>query len=163
MSKYTPLKTELVFVGARNANKREINYLKKLKKEIKIRKLANRVKIIKTSLSPEKYISKASLVTLHSFSECTPTVYLEANYLGKYVVASAVGGVSEIVKNGVNGYLFNYGDTNEQASLFGRVYRENTLNVPNQNLRNYYFDNFSNELFFKKIEEKFKKLLHERR
>ncbi len=162
LSKYAPPKAELIFVGARSADKNEIDYIRKLRAEIKARKLSGKVKIVKTSMSPEKYISKASVVTLHSLSECTPTVYLEANHLGKYVVGSVVGGVSEIVKNGVNGYLFDYGDTDEQADLFGKIYEENPLSAPNKDLQKYYYDNFSNKLFFARIEESLKIFLHGR-
>lgn len=159
--KYNPPKAELIFVGARGANKSEIDYIMRLKTEIRIRKLDSKVKIVRTTLLPEKYICKASLITLHSYSECTPTVYLEANYLGKYVVASEVGGVNEVVKNNINGYLFDYGDIDEQANLFGKVYEKDSLSIFNQSLQDYYYENFSNKIFFKKIEDTFKKILYE--
>ncbi len=158
---HNPLKTELIFVGARNANLTEKNYLKLLKSEVRKRKLNKYVKIIQTTTSPQKYISQASLITLHSLSECTPTVFLEANYLGKFVVTSEVGGVNEIVQDGANGYLFQYGDTNKQADLFGKLYTENPFGTPSQHLRDYYCDHFSNRLFFQKLKENTKDLLHE--
>lgn len=145
------IKAELIFVGARNANKNEISYLKKLRAKITARGLTRKVKLLDTSLSPEKYISKASLITLHSVSECTPTVYLEANYLGKPVVASDVGGVREIVEDGINGYLFKYGDIEKQAELFYRIYKRGTQNMPRASLLAYYKKHFSNKRILHKI------------
>ena len=50
------------------------------------------------------FCSKADLLMLPSNYEGLPMVILEAMSLGKPVVASDVGGVSEIVRNDVNGY-----------------------------------------------------------
>jgi len=161
--KHNQAKAELIFVGARSANQNEKNYIKLLKSEVRKRKLNKYVKIVNTTTSPKKYISQASLITLHSSSECTPTVFLEANYLGKSVVASDVGGVKEIVQDGVNGYLFQYCDTNKQADLFSNLYKENPFGIPNQHLRNYYRNRFSNGLFFQKLKESTENLLHENR
>lgn len=161
--KHNQPKAELIFVGSRSANQTEKNYIKLLKSEVRKRKLNKYVKIIHTTTSLEKYISQASLITLHSLSECTPTVFLEANYLGKSVVASKVGGVNEIVQDGVNGYLFQYGDTNKQADLFGKLYTENPFGAPSQHLRDYYCSHFSNRLFSLKLAKGLKDLLYEKR
>ncbi|MBO5832086.1 MAG: glycosyltransferase [Alistipes sp.] len=51
------------------------------------------------------YCSQADLFMLASNYEGLPMVILEAMSFGKPVVASNVGGVSEIVRDGVNGYV----------------------------------------------------------
>ena len=51
------------------------------------------------------FCSKADLLMLPSNYEGLPMVILEAMSFGKPVVASNVGGVSEIVRNDVNGYV----------------------------------------------------------
>ena len=50
------------------------------------------------------FCSKADLLMLPSNYEGLPMVILEAMSLGKPIVASDVGGVSEIVRNEINGY-----------------------------------------------------------
>lgn len=51
------------------------------------------------------YCSKADLFMLPSNYEGLPMVIIEAMSFGKPIVASNVGGISEIVRNGVNGYV----------------------------------------------------------
>ena len=51
------------------------------------------------------YCSKADLFMLPSNYEGLPMVIIEAMSFGKSVVASNVGGISEIVRNGINGYV----------------------------------------------------------
>jgi glycosyltransferase involved in cell wall biosynthesis len=51
------------------------------------------------------YCSKADLFMLPSNYEGLPMVIIEAMSFGKPIVASNVGGISEIVRNGTNGYV----------------------------------------------------------
>lgn len=51
-----------------------------------------------------RYCIKADLFMLSSDYEGLPMVIIEAMSFGKPIVASNVGGISEIVKNGINGY-----------------------------------------------------------
>lgn len=60
-----------------------------------------------------RYVSIADLFVLPSNYEGLPIVIIEAMSLGKPVVASDVGGVSELVHNGVNGYALE-----NNAALF---------------------------------------------
>lgn len=59
------------------------------------------------------YCAQADLLMLPSNYEGLPMVIIEAMSFGKPVVASDVGGVSEIVRNGINGYTLP-----NQAELF---------------------------------------------
>ena len=59
-------------------------------------------------------ILKAKAVIIPSvWYENMPLSLLEALSLGKLVIASNIGGIPEIIKNGENGLLFKPGDTND--------------------------------------------------
>jgi D-inositol-3-phosphate glycosyltransferase len=52
-----------------------------------------------------EWISRSAALVLPSFHETQGIVLLEANALGRPVVANAVGGVTEVVQDGKNGLL----------------------------------------------------------
>lgn len=56
------------------------------------------------------YAVMADIIVSYSTNEVLPLSILESFYCGKPVVSSNVGGVSEIIENGVNGLLFNVSD-----------------------------------------------------
>lgn len=58
-----------------------------------------------------EWLSIASILILPSYSEGLPTVCIEALASEVPVIASRVGGVSEVVIDGETGYLFSPGDT----------------------------------------------------
>ena len=60
-------------------------------------------------------IAKARVLVLPSFEEGLPTVILEAFALGRPVVATAVGGVAELVENGATGWLVQPGSPSALA------------------------------------------------
>jgi glycosyltransferase involved in cell wall biosynthesis len=55
-------------------------------------------------------LAKADILCLPSFSEGVPITLLEAMGAGVAVVATAVGGIPDVVKDGVNGILVGAGD-----------------------------------------------------
>jgi glycosyltransferase involved in cell wall biosynthesis len=58
-------------------------------------------------------MARCSVLTLFSNEETSPTVIAQAMAMGKPIVASRVGGIPEMVKDGYNGFLVERGD--EQA------------------------------------------------
>ena len=71
------------------------------------------VKIFLTykSVSPILPTTKSKFLSIvASFDEACPNVVLEAMACGKVVIASNVGGIPELIEDGVTGLLFRSGD-----------------------------------------------------
>jgi glycosyltransferase involved in cell wall biosynthesis len=61
------------------------------------------------------------LFVLSTHREGFPLSILEAMAMGKPVVATSVGGIPEIVTNGVTGYLHQHGNSQELADALLRL------------------------------------------
>lgn len=110
--------THLILVG--DGQEREA-----LKKQAKRLKILRQVHFAGYSETPGDYISVADVFVLPSRSEGIPNAVLESMAIGKPVVASAVGGVPEIIEDGINGRLV----PPEQPTLFADALSE-VLNDP---------------------------------
>lgn len=67
-------------------------------------------------------------ISLHtSLWEGTPLAIAEAMFLGKAVIATRVGGIPEIIKNGVNGILVQPQNANELAKSIVSLSKDKTL------------------------------------
>ena len=70
------------------------------------------------------YLAGARVFALPSRKEGFGIVYLEAMYYGKPVVAGAHGGAPEVVSDGYNGFLVQYGDVKGLADALQRLLSE---------------------------------------
>ena len=70
-----------------------------------------------------RYLVSADIFVLPSVYEPAPHVVLEALACGKVVVTTDTGGLSEIIRSGVNGFLVKKGDYKELASIIIHVLR----------------------------------------
>lgn len=68
--------------------------------------------------------SDLDIVGLTSFNEGTPVALIEALAAGKPVVATNVGGVADVVEDGVNGYLVASGDARAFARRLADLIRD---------------------------------------
>ncbi len=75
----------------------------------------------------EKYLSAANVFILHSQEESQGIVFCEAMACGKPIVATNVGGVPFVVKNGVNGLLSSFGDVDAFAQNINKILEDKTL------------------------------------
>ena len=73
------------------------------------------------------YLGVADLFVLPSHSEGSPNALLEAMAAGVPVVATAVGGVPEIVRDEHNGLLVGSGDVGAMAAAMSRILTDPTL------------------------------------
>ncbi|MCC6726184.1 MAG: glycosyltransferase family 4 protein [Saprospiraceae bacterium] len=80
-------------------------------------RLGKRIRLVGAQDSKQvaAWISRCSALVLPSFHETQGIVLLEANALGRPVVANAVGGVTEVVQDGKNGLLIPNNSPDEIA------------------------------------------------
>ncbi|MEM3584432.1 MAG: glycosyltransferase family 4 protein [Nitrososphaerales archaeon] len=74
-----------------------------------------------------KLIASSELLVVPSLIEGLPTVILEAFAAGTTVIASRIGGVTELIDDGVNGFLFEAGDYVELSKLIKQVLQNDKL------------------------------------
>lgn len=75
----------------------------------------------------KRHLRASKGLVLPSFYEGLPVVLMEAMALGRPVIATPVGGIPELVKDGENGWLVPAGDTHEWALAIRGLLR---LDVP---------------------------------
>ena len=66
-------------------------------------------------------IRDVPIVALNSSFEGIPTSLIEAMSLRKIVIGTDVGGTSELIENGVNGFLYRYGEVNDLANILFEI------------------------------------------
>jgi glycosyltransferase involved in cell wall biosynthesis len=83
--------------------------------ELADRSAPGRVGFLGTRERPREEMAAADVLVLPSHTEGIPAVLIEAAFSGLPVVASAVGGIPEVVENGVTGFTVPPGDVSALA------------------------------------------------
>ncbi|MCX7710248.1 MAG: polysaccharide pyruvyl transferase CsaB [Clostridia bacterium] len=78
---------------------------------------------------PYNFMNCLDINLLTSLSESFPYVILEGARLRKATISSNVGGISDLIESGENGYLFNPGDYKTLAEHIIRLVDDKTLRV----------------------------------
>lgn len=71
--------------------------------------------------NPWKNMASSDVFAMTSKNEGIPNALLEAMYLENVPISTAAGGTGELIRDGENGFLVNYGDTEKLASLFAHL------------------------------------------
>jgi glycosyltransferase involved in cell wall biosynthesis len=84
-----------------------------------------------------------------SYSEAMPISVLEAMSVGKPIIASNVGGLSEIVKNGLNGYLIDFNDELACITSFNEIIENHKANYEQLSRQSEmdFMENYSSESY----------------
>jgi len=81
--------------------------------EKELKKLGGKFVGEKNSAGVREVLASSDILVNPSYGEGLPTAVLEAGAMGLAVVATDVGGTSEIIKDGKNGYLVHPGNVSE--------------------------------------------------
>jgi glycosyltransferase involved in cell wall biosynthesis len=100
-----------------------------LERRIEELKLKGIVQLVGHHADPRAFYALADLLVLPSHSEGSPNVLLEALAAGIPIVATAVGGVPEIVTDHVNALLVPQGDLNRLAAGIASLLRDSNLRL----------------------------------
>jgi len=85
--------------------------------------VAERVRFTGFVANPYPMLQKCDIFAMTSTNEGLSNALLEAMYLGCAPVSTFAGGVREVIDEGSNGFLVEYGDEEHLASLIERLYR----------------------------------------
>lgn len=127
--------------------------LEEVKKEIGIRRLENRVSYLGFREDIPEIMASLDIFVLPSIlPDSFPTVILEAMASGKPVVATRSGGASEMVLDGVTGYLIPVGAVEKGVEALGNlVQNQEVRQIFGEAARNRVLSEFSLEAFEEKI------------
>ncbi len=110
---------------------KDFGYYKKVVKKIEKNRLN---KIIQIDLSlddiavADSYL-RSDIFVLPSIMETQPLVILEAMYAGLPVIATNVGGIPEIIKDGVNGFLVPPNDSEQLCQKCFKLLEDDKLRI----------------------------------
>jgi glycosyltransferase involved in cell wall biosynthesis len=93
-------------------------------KRVRLLGLTNRVTITGLQEHVGAFYSLADVVVISSRSEGSPNVLLEALAVGVPLIATAVGGIPEMVKHGEHALLVQHGNTSQMADCIARILAE---------------------------------------
>jgi glycosyltransferase involved in cell wall biosynthesis len=106
-----------------------------------------------------EFLRRIQLLVLPSFSEACPMVALEAMAAGKPIVASRVGGIPEIVRDGITGSLVPPGDAQALAAGIVALLCDDSLRAQMSRQARQDFDHrFAADLMMSRFEQLYRPL-----
>lgn len=94
-----------------------------------------------------RHMARARALVLPSISEGMPRIVAEALLCGLPVVASAVGGIPDVVREGETGYLSPPGDVDQLAAALLKALRNTEIDTMGQRARTFAAGAFSSAAF----------------
>lgn len=127
--------------------------------------IAHIVDIVGPRFGDDKFVElkNADIFVLPSYNECVPLSILEAMQFGLPVVATYVGGIPDIIKDGVQGMLIQPGNTKELTSRLKQLLSDKALRTKmGHNAREAFLQNYTLENFYDGLTDIFNEVLHEK-
>jgi glycosyltransferase involved in cell wall biosynthesis len=139
---------ELVIMGISQPD-----YLDEVKELIKIYELENHIKCLDFNPNPYPIVSQSDIVLVCSRSEAFGRVIVEGMLIKKPVIGTKSGGIPELIKDGINGLLYEPGKPEQLAEkieyLIDNVDKKNEIaeNGFNYAQRTFTKENYGGEAF----------------
>lgn len=121
-----PMKLRVVIKGSVRDN----SYMNKLRVIIKKLNVEEKVTFVTNFVDYDtlaSYYKSAMLFVFPSKEDCLGVVILEALHCGLPVIATSVGGIPDMIENGVNGILVKPDDSQELANAISMVLTDDAL------------------------------------
>ena len=114
--------------------------------------IQDKVQFLGFKNNPQDYVKASDIFVMTSKYEPFGMPAAESGCLGIPTIVSKIGGLSEIIEDGVTGFHFKEGDHNELSKLFERLYLNKELRKElGKNAKKRIIENFSPEFIGKKF------------
>jgi glycosyltransferase involved in cell wall biosynthesis len=105
-------------------------------------------------------LERADIFVLPSFTECVPLTILEAMQFGLPVVATSVGGIPDILQEGVNGYLVPPGSSKDLTIRLKQLLLDKNLRIEmGLSARDRFMKNFTLSKYYEGLTNIFEQVL----
>lgn len=127
--------------------------------------IAHLVNITGPKFDADKFdeLAKADIFVLPSFNECVPLTILEAMQFGLPVVATCVGGIPDILQDGVNGLLVPPGSVKELTTRLKQLLVNKTERIKmGYSARERFMQQYTLAKFYEGLTGIFEQVLHDK-
>jgi len=150
-----------LIVGSVRVNKESVDYEAELHRLTRDLGLESRVIFMGYRSDIHRIINALDILIVCSSTEATSLVLQEAMMCGRPVVSSRVGGIPELIQDGFNGFLYDFGDDEELARQMLRLLLDrNLMTSIGQNARHLAETRFDAGLFLRGIEREIAQALN---
>ena len=95
--------------------------------------------------------------------ENCPYSIIETMEIGKPVIGSKIGGISELIQDGENGFLYKYNDVNSLADKMQQLFdNPNLVRKFSQKSKKLFEKNYTADIYYKNIIDIYQNLIKEK-
>lgn len=146
---------KFIFTGIIYQGKESPHYFEMLQQEIKKSGLEDEIELVVNKTNVLDYMLACDILVHPSETEGFPLVVLEALYMGKPVIANAVGGVTDMIIDNFTGFLPVHNNIENYCEIIKKLYEDQSLYtyISNNayNLARYSFSDYQQSLELKRV------------